>query len=229
MRYLALIVCAVLLQACASAWEKDAPASLPGGTGITVNDDVSMGPDAVSSVSQLPDANRRGAIPPYGTQGEAAAYEYKTGYRVGAGDKLNIRVAGEADLTGEYVVDPTGMLSMPYVNSVAVAGMTTGEIERLVITRLQDGFLRDPKVSVQAVNLRPFYIMGEVTTGGSFPYQGGLTVQQAIAIAGGYSARADHGEVLITRRNAKGTLTYKVPVTTQVYPGDIVFIRERWF
>jgi len=118
---------------------------------------------------------------------------------------------------------------MPYVNSVAVAGMTTGEIERLMITRLQDGFLRDPKVSVQAVNLRPFYIMGEVTTGGSFPYQGGLTVQQAIAIAGGYSARADHGEVLITRRNAKGTLTYKVPVTTQVYPGDIVFIRERWF
>ena len=229
MRVLLLSVCAVLLQACAATWENDAPASLPGGTGVTVNDDVQMGPDAVSSVSQLPAYNQTGAVPPFATQGEAAAYEFSTGYRVGAGDRLNIRVAGESDLTGEYVVDPTGLLSMPYVNSVAVAGMTTEEIERLIIARLQDGYLRDPKVSVQAVNLRPFYIMGEVTAGGSFPYQGGLTVQQAIAVAGGYGPRADQSDVLLTRRNAKGTLTHRVPVTTQIYPGDIVFVRERWF
>jgi polysaccharide biosynthesis/export protein len=94
---------------------------------------------------------------------------------------------------------------------------------------LKAGYLRDPKVSVQAINLRPFFIMGDVTTGGSFSYQPGMTVQNAIAIAGGYGARADHGLVLLTRRTAKGTATYKVPVTTQVYPGDIVFVRERWF
>ena len=229
MRIPALIICAVLLQACTGTWEQDRPNSPPGGTGISTRHEIVEGPDAVSSVSQLPDSNRIGSLPPYGTQGHAAAYEFGHGYRVGAGDRLNIRVVGEAELTGEYVVDPTGILSMPYVRSVAVAGMTTGEIERLIIAKLQDGFLRDPKVSVQPVNLRPFFIMGEVTTGGSFPYQGGLTVQQAIAIAGGYGARADQGEVLLTRRNAKGMLTYKVPITTQVYPGDIVFVRERWF
>ncbi len=229
MRIPALVICAVLLQSCTGTWEQDRPMSPPGGTGITVRDEVVEGQDAVSSVSQLPASNSIGAIPPFGTQGQAAAYEFGQGYRVGAGDKLNIRVVGETDLTGEYVVDPTGVLSMPYVRSVSVAGMTTGEIERLIIAKLQDGFLRDPKVSVQPVNLRPFFIMGEVTTGGSFPYQGGLTVQQAIAVAGGYGARADQGEVLLTRGNAKGTMTYKVPVTTQVYPGDIVYVRERWF
>jgi polysaccharide biosynthesis/export protein len=71
--------------------------------------------------------------------------------------------------------------------------------------------------------------MGEVSTGGSFPYQPGITVQNAIAIAGGYGSRADKGVVLLTRKSATGTNTYKVPVTTQIYPGDIVFVRERWF
>ena len=93
-----------------------------------MRDEIVEGPDAVSSVSQLPVANRIGSLPPYGTKGEAAAYEFGEGYRVGAGDKLNIRVVGEAELSGEYVVDPTGVLSMPYVRSVSVAGMTTGEI-----------------------------------------------------------------------------------------------------
>ena len=118
---------------------------------------------------------------------------------------------------------------MPYVQSVHVASLNTGQIENLIIHKLKAGYLRDPKVSVQAVALRPFYIMGEVTTGGSFAYQPGMTVQNAIAIAGGYNARADHGVVLITRKLSKGTTTYKVPVTTQVYPGDIVYVRERWF
>jgi len=229
MRFLSLIVVAVMLQACANTWETDGPASPPGGTGITAEDQLAEGPDAVASITKLPDHNNVGALPPFATQGHAAAYEFGIGYRVGAGDRLSIRVAGETDLTGEYVVDPSGVLSLPYVQSVPVAGLTSGDIEQLIVRRLKAGYLRDPKVSVQPINLRPFYIMGEVTTAGSFPYQGGLTVQQAMATAGGYSPRADQGAVLMTRRTATGTKTYKVPVTTQVYPGDIVFIRERWF
>ncbi|MFO1033048.1 MAG: polysaccharide biosynthesis/export family protein [Hyphomicrobiales bacterium] len=229
MRSFILVAVAFSLSGCANTWEQYGPASPPGGTGVTANDTLEEGPDAVSSVSQIPAYNERGSLPPYATQGHAAAYEFASGYRVGAGDKLAIRVAGEADLTGEYVVDPSGILSMPYVRSVPVAGLTTGDIEALVTRKLQAGFLRDPKVSVQAVGLRPVFIMGEVTTAGSFPYQGGMTVQQAIATAGGYAARADQGAVLITRRNAEGTKTFKVPVTTQIYPGDIVYIRERWF
>lgn len=228
-RFATCLVMSLLLSACAGTWETDAPSAPPGGTGIMADDSLASGPDAVSSISQLPSTNNLGAIPPFATQGQAAAYEFATGYRVGAGDRLSIRVAGEQDLTGEFIVDATGVLSLPYVQSVPVAGMNTGQIEKLIQRRLKAGFLRDPKVSVQAINLRPFYIMGDVTTGGSFAYQPGMTVQNAIAIAGGYGPRADHGLVLVTRRTAKGTATFKVPVTTQVYPGDIVFVRERWF
>lgn len=228
-RIVPVLSSAVLLSGCLH--DADLPmASAPaGGTGIMADDTLASGPDAVSSVSQLPTHNGIGPIPPYATQGEAAAYEFDNGYRVGAGDRLAIKVAGEADLTGEYVVDASGVLSLPYVQSVPVAGFNTGQIERLITQRLKAGFLRDPKVSVQAIALRPFYIMGDVVTGGSFPYQPGMTVQNAIAIAGGYGPRADKTDVMLTRKTAKGTATYKVPVTTQVYPGDIVFVRERWF
>jgi polysaccharide biosynthesis/export protein len=220
---------AFALAGCATDWEQTGPASPPGGTGIATDGTIAEGRGAVSSISQLPSGNRIGALPPYASKGTAAAYEFKSGYRVGAGDKLAIRVAGETDLTSEYVVDPSGSISLPYVSTVSVAGLTTPQIERLVTQRLRGGYLRDPQVSVQATSLRPFYILGEVTTAGSFSYQAGMTVQNAIAIAGGYGARADQGEVLITRKNSKGTATYKVPVTTQVYPGDVVYIRERWF
>ena len=229
MRFPVLLATALLLSACVDQWEAIAPSAPPGGTGIMADDSIASGPDAVSSISQLPSTNQVGAIPPFATQGQAAAYEYGAGYRVGAGDRLSVRVVGEQDITGEYLVDATGVLSLPYVQSVPVAGLNTGQIERLIVQKLRAGYLRDPKVSVQAINLRPFYIMGEVTTGGSFPYQPGITVQNAIAIAGGYGTRADKGVVLLTRRNANGTTTFKVPVTTQVYPGDIVYIRERWF
>jgi len=120
-------------------------------------------------------------------------------------------------------------MSMPYVQTVNVAGMTSQQIERLIAKRLRDGYLREPVISVQVTTLRPFYILGEVNTAGSFAYQPGMTVQNAIAIAGGYGTRADQDKVLITRKTSRGTGTYKVPVTTQVYPGDIIYVRERWF
>ena len=226
LRFLILIA-AVSLGGCSQDWnEVSAP---PGGTGITADGHVDQGAYAVSSVSHLPTRNSTGAIEPYGTKGTAAAYEYGTGYRVGAGDRLTVRVAGEPDLTADYLVDGAGSISMPYVQSLAVAGLTTPRIEALITGRLRSGYLRDPQVSVQVTTLRPFYILGEVTTAGSFAYQPGITVQNAIAIAGGYGPRGDHKDVLITRKNADGTATFKVPVTTQVYPGDIIYVRERWF
>jgi polysaccharide biosynthesis/export protein len=229
MRYIYVLFCCVFLSACADTWETVAPNSPPGGTGILANGNLDEGPQAVSSVSKVRASNIHGPLPPFGTRGHASAYEFESGYRVGSGDKLVVRVAGEQDLTGEVPVDASGAISMPYVQTVTVAGMSTPQIEALITKKLRAGYLRDPKVSVQVVSLRPFFIMGEVTSAGSFPYQAGMTVQNAIAIAGGYNPRADQTDVLITRRNAKGTQTYKVPVTTQIYPGDIVFVRERWF
>lgn len=229
MRLFLLTVAALALAGCAQTWEDTRPASPPGGTGVTISGDVAEGDAAVASVTQLPTRNAHGAVEPYATRGKAAAYEFATGYRVGAGDRLTIRVAGEPELTADYVVDASGSISMPYVQTVSVAGMTSQQIEQMIAERLRRGYLRDPKVSAQVTSLRPFYILGEVNTAGSFAYQPGITVQNAIAIAGGYGARADQARVLLTRKTADGTKTYKVPVTTQIYPGDIIYIRERWF
>lgn len=193
------------------------------------NGQVADGPGTVSSITKLPAGNPTGPIPPFGTRGHANAYEFGTGYRVGSGDRLSIRVAGEQDLSGEFPVDASGAISLPYVQSVTVAGMTTPQIEQLISSRLRQGYLREPLVSVQAIALRPFFILGEVSTAGSYPYQPGMTVQQAIAVAAGFGPRADKSVVLLTRRDARGTVTTKVPLATQIFPGDIIYVRERWF
>jgi polysaccharide export outer membrane protein len=224
-----LLLSSFALAGCSQSWEQAGIAAPPGGTGLMADGSIAEGPTAVSSISQLPSHDAAGAVAPFGAQGTAAAYEYQSGYKVGAGDKLTIRVAGESDLTADYLVDGSGNISLPYIQTVHIAGMTTPQVERLITARLRNGYLRDPKVSVQATALRPFFILGEVTTSGSFAYQSGITVQNAIAIAGGYGARADQGTVLITRKNATGTETHRVPVTTQIYPGDIIYVSERWF
>lgn len=228
-RFCLLIISSLALSGCSQTWEQSGPTSPPGGTGLMADGTVAEGPGAVSSVSELKSHDEHGIVAPYGTQGTAASYEYLTGYRVGSGDRLTIRVAGENDITADYLVDGSGDISLPYIQTIHIGGLTTPQIEKLISTRLRNGYLRDPKVSVQATTLRPFYILGEVTSSGSFAYQPGITVQNAIAIAGGYSPRADQGAVLITRKNVSGAATQKVPVTTQIYPGDVIYVRERWF
>ncbi|HHN72480.1 MAG TPA: polysaccharide export protein [Thermopetrobacter sp.] len=223
-----MLVAAMALAGCARDWESDPPAAAAGGTGVTATGTIASGPAATAPASVQPANNEAGVVPPFGATGEAAAYEYLNGYRVGAGDRLRIVVMGQRELTGTYIVDPDGNISMPLINTVRVAGLTAREIENLVTRRLGQGFLRNPAVSVQPVSLRPFYILGEVQQAGSYPYQPGMTVQNAIALARGYTPRADKGEVMLTRRTSSGTRTYKVPVTTQLYPGDIIFVRERW-
>jgi polysaccharide biosynthesis/export protein len=220
MRVVFKLGCVLLLSGCATSWDADPPHAPSGGTGIQAATGFADDPAIVSSTSSLP---------PFGTRGVSGAYEYGTGYRVGVGDRITIRVADEAELSGDYTIDPSGNISLPYVQHLQVAGLTTTAIERAIAQRLRAGYLRNPQVAVQVANLRPFYIVGEVTTAGSFAYQPGMTVQNAIAIAGGYGARADEGEVLITRKSANGTNSHKVPVTTQVHPGDIIYVRERWF
>ncbi len=222
-------IAALMLTGCARDWEAAPPHAPAGGTAVMNDGRIVSGADAISTASVQPARNEAGVVPPFGASGEAAAYEYLNGYRVGAGDKLRIVVMGQKDLTGTYTVDPAGNISMPLIGATAVAGKTLREIEDLITDRLRKGYLRNPAVSVQPMALRPFYILGEVQQAGNYPYQPGLTVQNAIAIARGYTARADRGAVLLTRRTADGTHTYKVPLTTQIYPGDIIYVRERWF
>lgn len=218
LRFLPLAL-SLALAGCQTAWETAPPEAGP--EGVT--------PLATGSISRAPARNAEGAVPPFATSGVPAAYEFRRGYRVGAGDKLAIRVMGQRELTGVYVVDPDGNISMPLIRTVPVAGLSLREVEETITRRLRQGYLRNPSVSVQPMELRPFYILGEVKQAGRYPYQPGMTVAQAVAMASGFTERADTGKVLLTRRTAEGTKTYKVPVTTQLYPGDIVYVRERWF
>ncbi len=218
LRVIAPLALALSLTGCITAWEANPPQAGPEGDGITT-----------SSITRAPAINERGVVPPFGASGVPHAYEFSRGYRIGAGDRLTIRVMGQQELSGVYVVDPDGNISMPLINTVKVAGLTMRETERLVTARLRDGFLRNPSVSVQPLSLRPFYILGEVRQAGQYPYQPGMTVQNAIAIARGFSDRADTGTVLLTRRTAEGTRTYKASMTAQIHPGDVIYVRERWF
>jgi polysaccharide export outer membrane protein len=214
---------------CAADWDTTMPSAPPGGAGLMAGGVFAQGAEAVSAASAAKAGDRTGSLPPFGSSGEAASYEFQNGYRVGAGDRLAVKVLGQPDLDGEHIVDSTGRISLPLVNDLEVRGLSTSAIETTIAARLRDGYLRSPSVSVQLVAARPFFILGQVNQAGGFPYQTGMTVQNAIAIAGGYTPRADEGAVLVTRKSADGTRTFKVPVTTYVYPGDTIYIRERWF
>jgi len=153
-----------------------------------------------------------------------------TAYTVGQGDRLQIGVFGEPTLTGEYAVDGSGTISMPLLQSVPVAGLTTREVTQRITTRLRKKFLRNPSVSVEVATFRPFYILGEVTNSGQYPYVDGMDVQTAVAIAGGFTPRARQSRVKVTRKDANNrsrTLTLRRTATLQ--PGDTIVVEERFF
>ena len=143
------------------------------------------------------------------------------------GDKLKLIVFGEENLSGEFTVDSSGNVALPLIGSVQAAGKSLTEFEALVTSSLKNGYLKDPHVSVEVENYRPFYIIGEVNKGGQYPYQAGLTVLNAVAIAGGYTFRADTSEAFITRGGKEIEFDLKGPII--VYPGDVVRIPERFF
>lgn len=150
-------------------------------------------------------------------------------YRVGAGDRLKVVVFGEEDLSGEFNVDARGYLSLPLIPGTPVAGLTTREVERAIGNRLQPEFLKNPRVSVEVVNYRPIYVLGEVRSPGSYPYVSGMTVINAVALAGGYTYRARKSGVRILRAgDAKGKKEQAREVT-RLNPGDVVEVPERFF
>jgi polysaccharide export outer membrane protein len=150
-------------------------------------------------------------------------------YRLGSGDKVRVTTFGEEALTGEFLVGGTGKVSMPLVGELDAAGLTAREFQSRVETALKEGYLREPRVSVEVLSYRPFYILGEVTKPGEYPYTNGLTVQNAVATANGFTYRANTKKVFV--RHAGSTSEEEVPLTstTQVAPGDTIRIAERFF
>ncbi len=150
-------------------------------------------------------------------------------YTLGVGDRLKLTVYGEADLSGEYEVGSTGFVAMPLIGDIPVAGHSLRAFETAVRNKLAQGYLRDPRVSAQVINYRPFFILGEVAKPGSYPYVNGMNVLNAVALAGGYTYRADKSGVTLTKANDPEKKEQSVPEESTVMPGDIIRVPERFF
>jgi polysaccharide export outer membrane protein len=150
-------------------------------------------------------------------------------YTLDAGDKLRITVFGQDGLTNSYPVGAGGAIAMPLIGSVTARGLTTGQLTATITAKLRNGFIREPSVTVEVEAYRPFFILGEVTYPGQYPFVANMTVETAVAIAGGFSPRAQRGTVNVTRQTVSGPYRYAVPVNTPVRPGDTITIGERWF
>ena len=150
-------------------------------------------------------------------------------YTVGAGDRLRIIVYGQDGISNSYSVDSMGQISLPLVGFVPVNGMTLPAVERTVEARLRNGFIREPRVSCEVEAYRPFFILGEVSTPGQYPFVNGLTVQNAVAIASGFTPRAYQGAATLTRNIGGQAVTGDVPLNAPLRPGDTVVVRERFF
>lgn len=158
----------------------------------------------------------------------AAAANIETTYHLGTGDKLRIIVYGEDDLGGQYDIDGTGMVRLPLVGQVQAAGLTVRQFEQQVKAKLDQGYLKDARVSVEVANYRPFYILGEVNKPGEYPYVNGMSVLTAVAMAGGYTYRANESEVYVRRNGSTEEQSVNAD-QTNINPGDIIRVPERFF
>lgn len=150
-------------------------------------------------------------------------------YHLGADDKIRVITFGEEALSGEFLIGGSGKVSMPLVGEVQAAGMTVSEFQTEVETALKAGYLKDPKVSVEVLTYRPFYILGEVQKPGEYPYSNGLTVLNAVATANGFTYRANTKRVFIKRSDTNQEEEYPLTSLTPVAPGDTIRIAERFF
>jgi polysaccharide export outer membrane protein len=182
-----------------------------------------------SITQQGPGGPGMAAMPPAAATGQPAPVQ-SPDYKLGNGDKVRITVFGQQDLTGEYYVDGSGMLSFPLIGQVRAGGLTAGELEQAIANKLKPNYLKNPDVSAVVLTYRPFYIVGEVKAPGSYPYVAGMTVINAIALAGGFTYRAKESSFYLTRSEKDGSKK-RMDATqeTTVQPGDVITVRERYF
>lgn len=150
-------------------------------------------------------------------------------YQLNTGDAVRVTVYGDTTLTNTYKIDDSGAISFPLVGPVHVAGSTTEQAASHLAAALAHGFMRNPNVVVEVADYRPFFIQGEVTTSGQFPFVYGMTVRSAVSIAGGFKDTADRSGVVIYRRNGSQMMKSVVGLDFPVQPGDTIVVGERWF
>jgi polysaccharide export outer membrane protein len=164
--------------------------------------------------------------------GAAAIVLDKSGasYRLGSGDKIKITIYGEPNLSGTYLVNEEGYISFPLVEEVSVKDLTIIEARRILHAKLSDGYLIDPNIAIEVAEFRPIYVMGEVRNPGSFDFRTDMSVRNAVAIAGGFTYRANQKKIKVTRQ-LKGDDKAHIVLgkDDNVQPGDVILVEERFF
>ncbi|HRK19659.1 MAG TPA: polysaccharide biosynthesis/export family protein [Hyphomicrobiaceae bacterium] len=160
---------------------------------------------------------------------DEADAEHAGAYRLDTGDKIRIFVYAQPSLSRIYTIDQEGFISVPLIGETRARGLTTRGLADMIRSRLAQSYVRDPHVTVDISQNRPFFILGEVKAAGQYPYVPGMTVEAAIAIAGGDSERADERKVQITRRKNGVSEKLDAGRDALVRPGDTIHISERWF
>jgi polysaccharide export outer membrane protein len=150
-------------------------------------------------------------------------------YKLDAGDKLRVVVYGQEGLTNTYAIDAGGAITMPLIGAVPARGRTPAGLASEITGKLRNGYIRDPSVAVEIESYRPFFILGEVAAPGQYPYVPNMSVESAVAIAGGFSPRARRDSVTLTHTDGAGSMRVVVPLGTALSPGDTVQVGERWF
>ncbi|WP_049974097.1 polysaccharide biosynthesis/export family protein [Azospirillum sp. B4] len=195
------------------------------GNGQPPAPNAAVGPVANNEVANNETGAKSGAVPGAGMGGVAAA-----DYQLGPGDRVRITVFGQQDLSGEYAVDGSGTLSFPLVGQVHAGSMTAAQLGKSLESGLSPNYIKNPHVSVEVLSYRPFYILGEVKTPGSYAYVSGMTVLNAVALAGGFTYRARDDDFRLQRTAKDGSKTQvDAEPTTPVQPGDVITVRERYF
>jgi polysaccharide biosynthesis/export protein len=162
------------------------------------------------------------AAAPTGAAGEPA-------YLLDSGDKLRVVVFGQEGLSNSYAVDAAGNITMPLIGAVHAREHTPAALSASIAAKLRNGYIREPHVAVEIEAYRPFFILGEVTAPGQYPYVPNMTAETAIAIAGGFTPRADRKKVDVSRTADGQTYRGKVPLPFPLRPGDTILVSERWF
>jgi polysaccharide export outer membrane protein len=158
----------------------------------------------------------------------AAPEAVTSSYRLASGDRVRVTVFRHEDLSGEFALDGAGNFAMPLIGEVKAYGLTTRELETRLREKLSDGYLVEPQVAVEVLNYRPFYILGEVRAPGAYPYVNGMTVLNAVALAGGFSYRAKQDDFLL-QRGGSNAGSVEVAGDSALLPGDIITVQERFF
>lgn len=152
-------------------------------------------------------------------------------FTLGPGDRLRVTVFDQDELNGEYAVGPNGQLSLPLIGNIEARGRTVPDVQGDIRARLANGFLLDPQVGLDVLSYRPFYILGEVSRPGQYPYSDALSVVQAVAVAGGYTSRANTRRAYIRRAGEEVERAYPLNASVPIWvlPGDTIRIGERYF